>query len=146
MASRGVTIVPPPMPRSPDATPAAAPVAPSMKAVGHDIFVQLASADCQRLDALTASECPLSVGASADAAAEFGCSTAAVEAVCTGVELFGFWLRAADGLWSVVAAATGCRLWNRTDCTSHGKVTRMRCIQLGGSSCTHSQNAAHLIF
>lgn len=54
MASRGVTIVPPPIPSSPEATPAAAPVPPSMKAVGHDIALQLALADCVRLDSVTA--------------------------------------------------------------------------------------------
>ena len=54
MASRGVTIVPPPIPSSPEATPAAAPVPPSMNAVGHDISFQLALADCVKLDSDTA--------------------------------------------------------------------------------------------
>ena len=52
MASRGVTIVPPPIPRRPDATPATAPVVPSMKAVGHDISAQLDLADWLRVDSM----------------------------------------------------------------------------------------------
>lgn len=90
MASRGVTIVPPPIPSSPDATPAAAPVVPSMKAVGHDISAQLDLADWLRLDSMPA-------GGAVAAAAVFG------DASWVVVEVDGF---GGSGL----LADTGCLL------------------------------------
>ena len=92
IARRGVTTVPPPMPSSPEATPAVAPVTPNTMLVVHDISFSPATAVLYM--------CDRSKGLSAPDGAWLGGGGPGGVGCCSKVKV-------------------GCRFWNKTDCNHH---------------------------